>query len=535
MKKQLSLLMGSLILVGCSAQPQPLGTLPQQQVPQQQVIQQVAQPVRQTPISVQQPPSVTQQSTTQRRATQPTRQAVTQKTASTTPVAPSPSVQAQQPKAQQPKAQSTNTSLPTPKQELNIAENYNTMTLLAGLRSEADLSEAKTVAAKHNLKIERFIPGINTLVFHSAGQNVPMLLKKLAQEPVFLYVETDNIATQKPEDEKEVEDKGFSLFSTGLANDTYYEDQYGLTAARIPQAWNLSQGDNVVVSVIDTGVDLGHKDLKGHLVDGYDAYSRKWGPKEGDVSSLNYIMSNYKHGTHVAGIIAAETNNARGIAGVAPHAKIMPVKIFPDVPDIIQSFFEPDQNASQTIVSILADGIIWSADNGADIINMSLAVYEQSTTLERAVAYAREKGVTIIVAAGNERHVDNKRNFLAAIEGVIGVGATNNLNAVSFFSNSGDYVDVAAPGQDIISSVPSFLNFRSYVKMSGTSMAAPHVAGVAALLKSKFGDMATPDWIQERLESTAEDLGDDGRDDLYGHGLINAMRALTDPVNNPNN
>ncbi|MEZ0368748.1 MAG: S8 family serine peptidase, partial [Candidatus Sericytochromatia bacterium] len=231
-------------------------------------------------------------------------------------------------------------------------------------------------------------------------------------------------------------------------------------------------------------------------------------------------------GSHVAGIIAAEANNTKGIAGVAPEAKILPIKIFPDLTDIISSIVAPGGDESQTIVSMLADAIVWAADHGANVINMSLAVNEQSATLDRAVAYALGKNVTVVVAAGNSRHEDNARNYLAAIDGVIAVGATDDKDNVTFFSNSGDYVSIAAPGLDVISSVPSFLGINPYVKMSGTSMAAPNVAGVAALLHSKFGATATPAWIKQRLESSALDRGEAGRDDLYGHGLVNAYKAL---------
>lgn len=136
------------------------------------------------------------------------------------------------------------------------------------------------------------------------------------------------------------------------------------------------------------------------------------------------------------------------------------------------------------------------------------------------------KNVSVVVAAGNDRHIDNARNYLASIPGVIGVAATDSQDKVTFFSNSGDYISVAAPGLDIISTVPSFLGINSYINMSGTSMAAPQVAGVAALLKEKYGAQATPAWIKQRLESTAKDEGDAGRDDLYGYGVVNAWRAL---------
>lgn len=412
---------------------------------------------------------------------------------------------------------------------IHIAKNYNTQTLLVGLRSAADLPEAEALIRSLHLEIERQLQGIHALVLKTRGQEVTQVINKLSSQPIFAFVETDHISSQKPEPEKEIEE-AFRLFANPLVNDKYFDDQYGLQAIRVPEAWSHSQGQGMIVAVIDTGVSLNHPDLKNRVVPGYDAFSLKSGGKTGDVSSLNYLFSSYKHGSHVAGIIAAESNNGHGIAGVAPAAKIMPIKIFPDLPDIISALLAPDPEANQTMISIIADGIIWAADHGAHVINLSLTVTEYSATLERAVKYALDKDVSVVVAAGNDRQFNNARNYLAAVEGVIAVGATDKNNNITAFSNSGDYVSVAAPGYDIISSVPSFLRIRPYVKMSGTSMAAPHVAGVAALLRSKFGQVATPAWMKQRLEQTALDRGAPGRDDLFGHGLVNALKALTDPL-----
>lgn len=409
--------------------------------------------------------------------------------------------------------------------EVITSANYNTATLVAGLHFNQNRAAAEDIAQRHNLTIERYNDSIKIVVYNTHGQNVPELLKALSNESALEYVEADQVASQKPEDEKAVS----ANFKTLAAlNDTYYAQQYGLQAMNVPAAWELSQGEGIVVAVIDTGVDLDHPDLKGRLVPGYDAFSQQEGNDAGDVSSLNYVVSSYKHGSHVAGVIAAEANNGKGIAGVAPLAKVMPIKIFADLSDIIKSLWAKEEDTSYTIISILADGIVWAADHGADVINMSLAVTEDSATIDRAVKYALSKNISVIVAAGNDRHLSNNRNYLAAITGVVGVGATDESNAITFFSNSGDYVSVAAPGLDIISTVPSFLNFNSYVKMSGTSMAAPAVAGVAALIKAKYGTLATPAFIKKRLEQTAVDKGDPGRDDLFGFGIVNARAALED-------
>lgn len=411
-----------------------------------------------------------------------------------------------------------------------IAENYNVETILAGLKTETDLNKAKELAGKYNIKFGNFIKGINTVVYTTNGQNVPDLIKKVSTESIFSFVETDNVSSNKPEKETDIIDKLFSLFAAPAVNDKYFNEQYGLKALKVPESWELSTGKNTIISIIDSGVDMNHEDLKIRLHPGYDAFSQKDGENAGNVSKLNYIATSLKHGSHVAGIAAAEFNNGKGIAGVAPEAKILPVKIFPDFTDFFKTAKKNPDGSDVTVVSAIADGIVWSTDHHADVINMSLGVWDQSATLERAVKYALDHNVSVVVAAGNERAADNKRNYLAAINGVIAVGATDSENKITYFSNSGDYVSVAAPGYDIISSVPSLFGLKEYKKMSGTSMAAPHVAGVVALLKSKFGALATPQWVKQRLEKTATDLGVPGRDDLYGHGLVNAYKALNDPV-----
>ena len=336
-----------------------------------------------------------------------------------------------------------------------------------------------------------------------------------------------------PDKETTFETKDFGILGIGNSStDKYIDQQYGLSAIHAFNAWQITEGSpSIQVAVIDTGVDIGHQDLKYNIHPGYDAFSKKQGKNAGDVSALNYIMSTYKHGTHVAGIIAAQLNNGKGIAGVAPNCKIMPIKIFPDTGELIKmAFSKSDDSTQRTMTSAVADGIVWAVDHGADVINMSLGTEEESQTLKIAIDYALDRNVPVVVSAGNERDKGNMINYLAAIPGVIAVGATDMYNRITSFSNSGSYVSVCAPGLEIISTVPSFLNLKLYTKYSGTSMAAPHVAGVVALLKS-MNHNATPAEIKQQLESTAIDLGEPGRDDLYGAGLINAYSCLKNNSN----
>lgn len=407
-----------------------------------------------------------------------------------------------------------------------LSGNFEMGYILVGLKQPSDLGKAKDLATRYNLNIERVITGINTVVYTTKGQEISGLIQKLTQENVFTYVEANNVARNKIQDESEVRSSFFNIFSANYTNDKHYADQYALQMLDAEAAWDLAQGDDVIISVIDSGVEIDHADLKNQVVPGYDAFSDLAGDKAGDASSLNYLMTSYKHGTHVAGIIAAEANNKYSISGIAPKAKIMPVKIFPDLNDYFQTSRQTADDEQVTTSAIMSDAIVWSVDHGADIINMSLIMNYESITVEKAVQYALEHNVVVVVAAGNQRHLDNARNTLAAIDGVIAVGSTNASKAISVFSNSGDYLSVVAPGEDIISTIPALLSNDATKNMSGTSMAAPYVAGVAALLKSRFGAQATPAWIKQRLEETAEDLGTAGWDELYGHGMINAQRAL---------
>ncbi|MEV4279493.1 S8 family serine peptidase [Actinoplanes xinjiangensis] len=285
--------------------------------------------------------------------------------------------------------------------------------------------------------------------------------------------------------------------------DTYREYQWDLDKMSVPEAWEHSTGTDVVVAVIDTGVDGNHPDLAGNVLTGYDAID----DTEGGDSDGN------GHGTHVAGTVAAVTGNGEGIAGVAPDARILPVKVL-------------DADGTGW-TSDTAEGIVWAVDNGAQVINLSLGADSSTEAEEAAVAYAVENGVTVVAAAGNEREVGSPTSYPAAYDGVIAVAATDADDEIAEYSNRGDYVDVAAPGSGILSTYPADLSEdgSEYAELDGTSMAAPHVAAVAALIKASLPDI-TADGIQNALEESAVDLGDDGFDPDFGHGRIDAAAAV---------
>ena len=299
-------------------------------------------------------------------------------------------------------------------------------------------------------------------------------------------------------------------------------DEYG--GINMESAWDISTGSGVVVAVIDTGVAYEiyniycqAPDLAGTtFVQGYDFVNDDAHPNDDE-----------GHGTHVAGTIAQTTNNNYGVAGVAFDCSIMPVKVL--------------NETGFGYYSWIADGIYYAVDHGADVISMSLGGPEPSQTLEDAVTYAYNEGVTIVAAAGNEYQEGNPPQYPAAYDDyVIAVGATRYDETRSYYSNTGSYLDLAAPGGDMNvdqngdvyadgvlqqTFVPGDpCNFSYFWFFQGTSMATPHVSGVAALLIAN--GVTGPDNVRDILESTAEDKGTPGWDAEYGWGLVDAQAAL---------
>ncbi len=279
-------------------------------------------------------------------------------------------------------------------------------------------------------------------------------------------------------------------------NDPYWSSQWGMTKIEAPSAWDITTGSNsVVIAIVDTGVDLFHPDLSGKLVSGYDFVNDDSNPQD-----------DYGHGTHVAGIAAARTNNGTGVAGLSWGAKIMPVKVL-------------DNNGSGGYEDV-ASGIIYAANNGADIINLSLGGAAPSSVLEDAVEYAYALGYVVVAATGNE---NSTVSYPARYPEVIAVAATDSNDQRASFSNYGPEVDVAAPGVSIRSTY--WWGGSTYGWLSGTSQASPHVAGLAALIWSVSPGLNNTQ-VESIIKQTAKDLGAAGRDNYYGFGRINARRAL---------
>lgn len=290
-------------------------------------------------------------------------------------------------------------------------------------------------------------------------------------------------------------------------NDEKRKDQFALDKIQADKAWDITMGNNsVVVAIIDTGVDIQHPDLVNQVVQGYSTVrnNSQWTDDNG-------------HGTHVAGIIAAAANNGIGIAGLAPKCKIMPIKVL-------------DKTGSGNDAGI-SEAIVWAADHGADVINMSFGGPGQSKTLEKAVKYALKKNVVVCSAMGNEGN--NYPNYPAAYNGVIAVGATDDKDNRVEFSNYGKWITVSAPGAQILSTFPTYdveLNQYGYTKnyavLDGTSMAVPYVSALSALIRSKYGKIALST-VMTKIKKGVDDVDAVGFDEKTGYGRINALKALS--------
>ena len=375
--------------------------------------------------------------------------------------------------------------------------------VLVKLRPGVPSLQAARLHAAHGAEILETIPGIGVQVLRVANGGEPGVVAAYARSHLVTYVEPDAVgyALENPVSDPFFE-KQWGLHNIGQ---TYKGKLDGTLDADIdaPEAWSITTGSpQVLIAILDTGIDQDHPDLEGKLADNVNFSS------SGTVDDL------YGHGTHVAGIAAAETDNAEGVAGVGYDSALLNVKVLNDM--------------AMGNASWVAKGIVWAADHGAQVINMSLAFDRPSRTLESAVDYAWAHGVVVVAAAGNDGNT--KPNYPARYENCIAVAATDAHDEKASWSQYGDWVDVAAPGVDVFSTFPNhpftlqaiYGRANNYDYGNGTSMAAPHVVGLAALLWDQ-GHQSNAE-VRERIEYTADSIAGTGV--YWRWGRINAHRAV---------
>lgn len=434
--------------------------------------------------------------------------------------------------------------------------------LLANSHGARQQAEVGILAGERIRSLGRIVKLVSPRL-KSSIEDTRALLAALAADPRIEYAEPNRIVkTQTVSNDP--------YFSTSGAWGQDYPDLWGLHSIQAEQAWEISEGAGVVVAVIDTGVDYNHPDIakniwKSRGESGVDSRGRKKTNNGVDDDGNGFIddwhgwnfastqgpagnndpMDDFGHGTHVAGTIAAIGNNKKGIIGIAPKSAVMALKGL--------------DNQGRGTDDALARAVLYAADNGARVINASWAGKSATPprALEEAIDYAHDvKGVVFVAAAANE-NVDvesdssQEESYPASFKNTIAVAATDHLDKKSSFSNTGLKIDIAAPGggdadpanrvvlpsRSILSLLSSRANLEvmadngklivggSYLRQAGTSMAAPHAAGVAALVLSK-NPQFTPEQVRQAIRLGADDAGAPGFDVETGYGRLNAVRAV---------
>ncbi len=379
-------------------------------------------------------------------------------------------------------------------------------------------SKKDALARRKNLEIKNEIVEDEVVVFETGTKGVEEVIEALQKDA--------NVESVQP---------NYTYYLSGQDVEWNVGDG-NVSGVNADYVWPESRGEDVVIAVIDSGVDLAHEDLADAIWvnsgetdcddgedddnNGYidDCYGWDFvGTDLGNPVEDNDPTDAEGHGTAVAGVIAMQDNDT-GYVGVAPGAKIMALKAFPD--GVIES---------STDRIVLA--IDYAIDNGADIINLSFAAEESDPLFEEAIDRAHAAGILVVGAGGNLRDGDPDFDpkYPAIYQNVIGVGAVDQNNNITERSNTGDHIDLVAPGSLVVTTVPeSFVTDPSltpYARGNGTSIATPHVAAIAALLLGD-DDSLTPDQLKVKLIAGAIDLGAEGKDDEYGYGLADAVGSF---------
>jgi hypothetical protein len=303
-------------------------------------------------------------------------------------------------------------------------------------------------------------------------------------------------------------------YALRTVNDPLSSFQYALNKINAYGAWDVTTGSGVTIAVIDSGVNPKHLDFGGRVLPGYDFANN-------DADASDDVF----HGTQVAGIIAASGDNGEGVSGLCWGCRLLPVKVL--------------GSGGQGSDEWVAKGIRWAVDHGARVINMSLGGPNKSSLLHDAVKYATSKNVLVVAAAGNEADKGNPIDYPAAYDEALAVGATDENDEHAYFSQVHPYVDVSAPGWNI-ASTGAERNLGGYAAATGTSFAAPYVAGLAGLLLS-LNPSLDVNGLKALIVNNVDDLGERGHDWAFGAGRINAARAVAavrvpafERVSNPN-
>jgi hypothetical protein len=379
---------------------------------------------------------------------------------------------------------------PSPQKNDGGAPRFDRQSLLVRFRSKASARSRARLLDEHGAVLDEPIRRTGFVAVSVDRKSLAKLARSLKREASVADVEFNYIRR-----------------AAAIPNDPFYPDieQY-LNTVRLPAAWDLGQGSaSESIAIVDTGVDLDHPDLAPHVLTGYNV-----------LSNSPDAQDNNGHGTMVAGIAAAVTDNETGIPGTAWNAKILPVKAL-------------DANGLGTDANIAA-GITWSVDHGAKVINLSLGGPAPSSVLDSAVAYASDHDVVVVSAVGNDGA--SLPTYPAASPGVIAVTATNSVGDFAWFSNYGPWVDLAAPGVDITSTYLINGPEEDYAVDSGSSFASAFVAGAAFLLRVADPSLSAAE-TKARLERTAHDLGPPGIDEFYGFGGLDVYAALGGPRQRP--
>lgn len=362
-----------------------------------------------------------------------------------------------------------------------------------------------------HVKVLGKINGINVTILEVPNGQEENIRNVLIKDPIVQYAERNYYAhtTMNPNDTDFTKEWGLLNTGSPVADPKTNQSITGTANAdiHVVKAWDVTKGTGIKVGVVDTGIDMTHPDLTGKIADNV-------------VYETTTIDDGFGHGTHVAGVVAASTNNSQGIAGVCPDCQLYIAKCLND--------------SGSGDLATIAKGITWAADKGVKVINISAGGSNIPQTLTDAVKYAQGKGILLVAGAGNNGN--SNKFYPAAIDGVIGVAATDNNDKKSNFSTYGNWVQIAAPGFAIYSTIPhehdsnlkqGYPNLgRTYGSLSGTSMASPFVSGVAALVFStQYGTSA--DAVKQRLCDTADKV--DGTGSYWVCGRVNAEAAVGTP------